>query len=175
MPKKFPVCGLDLEERPQTGNFFGIWGDKTITHVVPESYIAEILRGFKPRADAVEVIFSPLDKESGYNASVVKSMRSCEASIKRGNFFGLEVLYDGELEYRDTAVLMLSADAHLDNSDLILNLLLNPSYLSYTCGKSYSEDMHISHYIPDTVPTGNYFIGLLFKDGRQITAPLTVE
>ena len=169
------ASGLDLEERPQTGNFFGIWGDKTITHVVPESYIAEILRGFKPRADAVEVIFSPLDKESGYNASVVKSMRSCEASIKRGNFFGLEVLYDGELEYRDTAVLMLSADAHLDNSDLILNLLLNPSYLSYTCGKSYSEDMHISHYIPDTVPTGNYFIGLLFKDGRQITAPLTVE
>ncbi|MDO8564670.1 MAG: hypothetical protein Q7R88_01605 [bacterium] len=169
------VSGLNLEERSQTGNFFGAWGDKTITHEVPQSYVAEMLRGFKPRADAVEVFFSPLDTESGYKASVVKSMRSCETSIKRGNFLKLEVLYDGELEYRDTAVLMLSADAHLDNSDLILNLLLNPSYLSYICGKSYSEDMHMSHYIPDTVPPGNYFIGLLFKDGRQITAPLMVE
>ncbi len=170
------VSGFFLEERPQTGNFFGRWGDKTITHVVPQSYIVEILRKFRPRADAVEVIFSPLDKENGSIATVIKSIRPCQPSIKRGNFLKLEVLYNGESEYRDPAVLMLSSDANLDINDLILDTeLLNPFILSYRCGDSYSEDMHISHYIPDTVPSGNYFIGLLFKDGRQITAPLTVE
>ena len=167
------ASGLWLENRPQTGNFFGCWGcDLTLTHLLPYRYVLEAVQKFRPRADAVQAVFSQYSSSAPVEI-VTKNFRPCQQSIKRGNFLDLEAAMAGEPERLNSATAILSTDNNLDIKDIILGEVLHPVQLLQKCGNFDIVDH--SFYIPDTISAGNYFIGLLFRDGQQVAAPLVVE
>ncbi|MBI2639552.1 MAG: hypothetical protein HYW90_01520 [Candidatus Sungbacteria bacterium] len=138
--------------------------------IIPKNDLLKKIKKFKTRADAVEILFQPAHQPSNV---VVKEFKLCVNSVAKGGFLRFQSASAG-FQQDEVAALILSRDNTLGFDDIVLNMTISLNNLNYFFKTSCEP--HINGvFIPESISSGEYFIGLLLRDGRQITVPLTIE